>query len=78
VAEVHRQNGGRVKEEIPGIAVQVVLVPPGQERARAAAYARNPHVLFAEPNGIWQAVDFPNDPPNDPRFEDQWGLNNTG
>jgi thermitase len=78
VAEVHRQNGGRVKEEIPGIAVQLVLVPPGQERARAAAYARNPHVLFAEPNGIWQAVDFPNDPPNDPRFEDQWGLNNTG
>jgi thermitase len=78
VAEVHRQNGGRVKEEIPGIAVQVVLVPPGQERARAAAYARNPNVLFAEPNGIWQAVGFPNDPPNDPRFGDQWGLHNTG
>ena len=47
IADAHRQNSGRVKEEIPGIGVQVVQVPPGQERARAAAYARNPNVLYA-------------------------------
>ncbi len=74
IADAHRQNGGRVKEEIPGIGVQVVQVPPGQERARAAAYARNPNVLYAEPNGVWEVVD----PPNDPRFGEQWGLHNTG
>ncbi len=52
VADVHRQGGGQLKEEIPGIGVQVVSVPVGQELARVAAYARNRNVLLAEPNGI--------------------------
>jgi hypothetical protein len=51
IAEVHRQNGGQVKEVIPGIDVQVIRVAAGQEAASVAAYERNPNVVFAELNG---------------------------
>ena len=74
IADAHRQNGGRVKEVIPGIEVQVVSVPAGQEQARVAAYARNPHVLFAEINGLYYAIGTP----NDPRVGEQWQYNNIG
>ncbi len=75
-AEAHRQNGGRVKEVIPGIDVQVIRVAAGQERAGAARYQRNPNVKFAELNGFYQAID--HGQPNDPRVGQQWQYNNTG
>jgi thermitase len=78
IAALHRQHGGQVAETIPGIDVQVVRVPPGQEQARAAAYRRNPTVLFAEVNGLYQAVDFPTVTPTDPLYPQQWQYNNTG
>ncbi len=74
VADVHRQGGGQLKEEIPGIGVQVVSVPVGQELARVAAYARNRNVLFAEPNGI-SYIDAST---TDSRIGEQWQYNNTG
>lgn len=73
-ADVHRQGGGQLKEEIPGIGVQVVSVPVGQELARVAAYARNGNVLFAEPNGI----SYIEASTNDPKVGQQWQYNNTG
>lgn len=74
IAEAHRQNRGEVIETIPRIGVQVVSVSPGQELARAAAYERNPNVLYAEVNGLYQAVAAT----SDSRVNEQWGYNNTG
>ena len=38
------------------------------------AYANRPDVAYAEPNYIWRASDVP----NDPFFDQQWALQNTG
>jgi subtilisin family serine protease/subtilisin-like proprotein convertase family protein len=43
-----------------------------------AAYKNDANVLFAEPDYRIKVTDFPDDPPNDPSYPDQWGLNNTG
>lgn len=88
IADAHRQNGGQAKQTIQGIGVQVVGVPAGQEQAKAAAYAKNPNVEFAEVNGYYAAVKRPTktatptptatpEPaptfvPNDPRVTNQW------
>ncbi|MBI3977798.1 MAG: S8 family serine peptidase [Chloroflexi bacterium] len=74
MADVHRQNGGQVKEVIPDIGVQVVGVRRGQEASRVAAYLRHPEVEFAELNGYYEAIDAP----NDPLVGQQWPYNNTG
>jgi len=73
-ADIHRQNGGAMRDLIPGIEVHVTQVPPGQENARIAAYRRNPNVEYAELNGLYYAIFTP----NDPRVGDQWQYNNTG
>lgn len=74
IADVHRTNGGQVRESIPGIDVQVVAVPAGRESERVAAYAHNPNVAFAEVNGFYQTTWTP----NDPSVGQQWQYNNTG
>lgn len=73
VSNVHKQLGGRVKEVIPGINVQVVAVNRGIGEA-VSAYARNRNVVYAEPNYLAHALFTP----NDPFFNLQWGLHNTG
>lgn len=73
IANIHKQNGGQVIETIPGIGVQVVRVPVGEETARAAIYQHNPNVEFAELNGLVYEADMP----NDPRVGEQWQYNNT-
>ena len=42
------------------------------------AYRNTSAVVYAEPNYIVQAIAFPEDPPDDARFGEQWALNNTG
>jgi thermitase len=73
-AAVHRLQGGKPIRVIPGIAVEVVSVPERAEEARAAGYARNPHVIYAEPDYIAHAVA----DPDDEFFVKQWGLDNDG
>jgi thermitase len=70
VAEIHRQLGGQVKETIPGIGVQVVTVPRGQEMAKVKAYSANNRVAYAEPDFLAEALGSP----NDPGFGSQWGM----
>ena len=61
-AQIHRQLGGHVKETIPGIGVQVVKVPKGQEKAKVKAYSSNPRVAYAEPDFLVEALGSPDDP----------------
>jgi subtilisin family serine protease len=86
--KAHRQAGGRVLREISAIGVQVIEVPRGKVNEKVAQYARNPNVLYAEPD-YYRVLVIP-DEGNDPGpsagglitgreyFEEQWGLNNTG
>jgi len=69
-AQIHRQLGGQVKDTIPGIGVQVVKVPRGQEKAKVKAYSSNSRVEYAEPDFVAQALGSP----NDPWFGNQWGM----
>lgn len=70
-AQIHRQLGGQVKETIPGIGLQVVAVPKGQEMAKAKAYSRDAKVAYAEPDFMAEAMGSP----DDPYLDLQWGLN---
>lgn len=61
-----------VRQGAPTYAgVHRVPVPPGEEQAQAEVLARQPTVLYAEPDYIAQALDRT---PNDPEFERQWNL----
>ena len=69
-------SGMSVLKEFPGIGVFRVKIRtndtvPGATKRLAA----NPGVLYAEPNYIQHAVATL---PNDPLFNNLWGLNNTG
>jgi thermitase len=75
IADIHRQNGGRVKETIRGIDVQVVGVARGQEKSSVARYQHNPNVRYAELNGVYEGA---GSVPNDPRVGEQYAFNNTG
>ena len=69
-------RGARVKDHLPELGVSVLDLPPGQSVARAMrSYKRSPLVAFAEPNKIIRTAGVA---PNDTRFDDLWGLHNTG
>jgi subtilisin family serine protease len=58
---------------LPGL--QRVSLPPGTDVELAVeAYRADPDVLYAEPNAVYR-IDVT---PDDPEFEDLWGLHNTG
>lgn len=72
VAETHRRLGGRVKDTIPGINVQVIDIGKKGVGEAVSAYARDRRVEYAEPNFIASALT------DDTHFDRQWALNNTG
>jgi len=69
-AEIHRQAGGQVRDTIPGIGVQVVMVPKGQATEKVKAYSSQPSVAYAEPDYIAEALG----EPDDTYFDEQWGM----
>jgi hypothetical protein len=75
-AQAHGWMGARVLHtyrSVPGL--QRISLPPGTSVELAmAAYAANPDVLYAEPNALYSIAVTP----DDPDFDDLWGLNNTG
>lgn len=70
MAEVHQKAGGKFEAVISGIGVQVVTVPHGQGAAKLSVYRMQKEVSYAEPDGLAQTVDAP----NDPYLGSQWGL----
>ena len=55
--------GASVKREIGGIGVALVQLPPGVSVQQAVSfYSGMSGVVFAEPNGIMQAMFVPDDP----------------
>jgi subtilisin family serine protease len=66
-----------VRRSFRPIGAALVSVPGGTEGQAAERLRRNPHVRYAEPNGIISA-DTLDTVPNDPAFGQLWGLDNTG
>ncbi len=69
-------TGARIKDHLPELDASVVKLPPGLSVSEAArSLDSKPGVAFAEPNKIIRLAGIP---PNDARFDDLWGLHNTG
>ena len=67
--------GMTVKKSFKNTGVQVITLPAGISVAQAITTLKsNPDIEYAEPNLVYRI----NTLPNDPRFDDLWGLNNTG
>lgn len=72
-AALQRVGGSTIKQ-FPRIGVTHVRVQ-GDVLERAAELSRQPSVVYAEPNYIVHAIETT---PNDPSFDQLWGLHNTG
>lgn len=81
-ANVHGRHGGRVEGFIRGINVQIVKVPANKFQEKIRGYRGEPSIEFIEPDYavslILPLVPTTFEPPDDPFFEYQWALNNTG
>jgi subtilisin family serine protease len=75
-AAVHARLAAQVVHEYRGPSgLQLVMLPQSITVETAVeAYRRDPEVLYAEPNYIYELDTVP----NDPSFGQLWGLNNTG
>ncbi len=70
LSHVLQRSKGRSKAKIGKLNVHIVEVPPQAEEAVARALSRNPHIKFAEVDGLMP----PGFVPNDPSFSKQWHL----
>jgi subtilisin family serine protease len=74
---VNSQHGARTIRVLRRIGVHHVETSmPVLDAVRA--YQNRPEVEYAEPNFIVRPVQSPQLTPNDPRYPEMWGLNNTG
>ena len=74
-ASAHALAGTSVAHTYQLIPVEVVRIPGGVALEQvAAAYAAMPDVAFVEPNYYVHAIAIP----DDPMFNQLWGMNNTG
>jgi subtilisin family serine protease len=69
-----RDSGGLQSQRIGRTELRVVTVPPGQEQAAVERLKRNPHVKFAEVDGLVSS----SGTVNDPYFGSQWHLPKIG
>ena len=72
---LNQENDATIEEDLPRSDINVVDLPRDLTVSEAVrAYEDSPDVAYAEPNFRLQ----PAAVPNDPRYKDMWGLNNTG
>jgi subtilisin family serine protease len=72
---IHRSRGFKVTGSLKRVSVERIKIPDGWSVEEAVSFYRaDPDVEYVEPNYIRRAFRTP----NDPRFEDLWGLHNTG
>ncbi|MYN03646.1 S8 family serine peptidase [Pseudoduganella sp. DS3] len=57
-----KDHGGNAARKLNGLNVYVVEMPHGREKALKQAMKRNPHVKFAELDGVLQMQQTPSDP----------------
>lgn len=57
-----KDHGGNASRKLNGLNVYVVELPHGREKALKQAIKRNPHVKFAELDGVLQMQQTPSDP----------------
>jgi thermitase len=63
IAQLNAAHGAAIIDAIPQLRVVHVRIPKGSDEGQvAAAYRRNPHVQYAEPDYIASVLDTPNDP----------------
>lgn len=80
IAGIMNDLGAAVKEEIPELNMKVLKFPEYGMNSNEMMVdtihllAADPNVLYAEPNYIVKAIGLP----NDPQFENLWGLHNDG
>jgi len=69
------KNGLVKRFDIDNQNVSLIKITDGKDvKTKIAELMQDPSVEYAEPNYIMQETSFP----NDPRFNEQWLLNNTG
>jgi subtilisin family serine protease len=72
---IHRSLGFEVIERLKDIHIDRIVIPDGWGVDEAVClYNADPDVVYAEPNYIRRAFLTP----NDPHFNELWGLQNTG
>lgn len=69
-----RNFSGKMKNRVDLIDVFVLKVPQGSEERILNTLSKNPLVEYAEPDYVASALSNP----NDPYFNNQWGLENVG
>ncbi|MFN8538851.1 MAG: S8 family serine peptidase [Thermomicrobiales bacterium] len=67
-------QGGQTKQEIADLDLKVITVPADQTKAVQGKLLADPAVRYAVPNYIRSL----HVAPNDPRYPEDYGLNNTG
>jgi len=72
----HAGVGAKKVQDVEGVeGLDLARLPKGMSVERAIArYRALPNVAYAQPNYLHHVSALP----NDPRFEDLWGMNNTG
>jgi subtilisin family serine protease len=76
LGEVNRANNAQVEERLPEVGITVVDLPRDLPvQAAVSRYENAPGIEYAEPNYKLQPSATK---PNDPRYDELYGLNNTG